>query len=241
MTVGAPSLADVLDWQQTWPATEEFNCGGWRLRGAEGWTKRCNSALAAPSEVPIGELVERTAAFYRDRQLTGCIVEHDCLPVPGLAEELDSRGWRTRARDSVMAIDVAELAADHHEVVIFDSAAHRRPESGWDRWIEAYDRGSGGLPAVAHRVLLGSPSQLFAMVLDRDGTAVGVSRVGVARRWAGLNCVWVDPDHRGRGLATTMLEQLSAALTVRGIARLQLAVDHTNLTAATLYRHLGFH
>ena len=89
-------------------------------------------------------------------------------------------------------------------------------------------------------VLTGSPAQLFASA-SAGGQVVAVARLGlVAGGWAGLYGVWVDPEHRGHGLARALTGALAAQAGPRGIRSLYLQTLHTNEPATRLYASLGF-
>ena len=51
----------------------------------------------------------------------------------------------------------------------------------------------------------------------------------------------VNPAHRGRGIATLLIQAAQSWAQQRGLARLQLEVAVDNAGAIQLYRKLGFH
>jgi [ribosomal protein S18]-alanine N-acetyltransferase len=90
---------------------------------------------------------------------------------------------------------------------------------------------------------LAKPSSICLGAFDADGdegTLVGyliVSRYVDA--WHVMN-VAVDPDHRGRGIATTMLERLFELTADDARRGYTLEVRVSNETAIRLYERLGF-
>src|SRR5439155_11849510 len=90
---------------------------------------------------------------------------------------------------------------------------------------------------------LAKPSSICLGAFDADGdegTLVGyliVSRYVDA--WHVMN-VAVDPDHRGRGIATTMLERLFEVTADDARRGYTLEVRVSNGTAIGLYERLGF-
>jgi ribosomal protein S18 acetylase RimI-like enzyme len=52
--------------------------------------------------------------------------------------------------------------------------------------------------------------------------------------------VAVDPDHRGEGVATSLLAALAASARERGVGRIWLTTDVTNDGAIALWRKLDF-
>ena len=74
-------------------------------------------------------------------------------------------------------------------------------------------------------------------VLGRDGEQVAFARaVTDALTFAWICDVFVDPAHRGRGLATWLSAEAVADLTAAGVDRLVLATS----TAHGVYRRVGF-
>jgi GNAT superfamily N-acetyltransferase len=57
---------------------------------------------------------------------------------------------------------------------------------------------------------------------------------------AKINDVWVDPEHRRRGLATTISETLLVFAQSRAVGRVRLDWVAGNHEAEALWRHLGF-
>jgi [ribosomal protein S18]-alanine N-acetyltransferase len=90
---------------------------------------------------------------------------------------------------------------------------------------------------------LAKPSSICLGAFDVDGeegTLVGylvVSRYVDA--WHVMN-VAVDPDHRGRGIATMLLERLFALTADDARRGYTLEVRVSNATAIALYERLGF-
>jgi [ribosomal protein S18]-alanine N-acetyltransferase len=90
---------------------------------------------------------------------------------------------------------------------------------------------------------LAKPSSICLGAFDVDGeegTLVGylvVSRYVDA--WHVMN-VAVDPDHRGRGIATMLLERLFALTADDARRGYTLEVRVSNATAISLYERLGF-
>jgi len=52
--------------------------------------------------------------------------------------------------------------------------------------------------------------------------------------------VWTDPEYRGRGLGRKLLKHVIEVARTKGIGRLQLGVNQTQISAIKLYESLGF-
>lgn len=73
---------------------------------------------------------------------------------------------------------------------------------------------------------------------DAAGTVIGGA---VGRTWgecAELQQLWVDPSHRGRGLATALVRRFEQQALARGCRRCYL--DTFSFQAPGLYRSLGY-
>ena len=52
--------------------------------------------------------------------------------------------------------------------------------------------------------------------------------------------IWVKPEHRGKGVATFLLDRALAWCRLRGLPKLKLEVGAGNAEARELYEHTGF-
>jgi ribosomal protein S18 acetylase RimI-like enzyme len=68
----------------------------------------------------------------------------------------------------------------------------------------------------------------------------GIQVVSLAEGVAAVGNVFVREDHRGRGLAQTVLSATVTAVRDAGIATIGLNVEHTNAPAVHAYENLGF-
>jgi ribosomal protein S18 acetylase RimI-like enzyme len=106
---------------------------------------------------------------------------------------------------------------------------------------------AGDLPALA---VLGSRAAdelergaaVDVLVAVVEGRVVGVGAVDhVARPGAGvLFLLLVDPDHRSRGLGTSLVQALETCAHGRGAGVTEIEVDAGNDRALALYERLGY-
>jgi ribosomal protein S18 acetylase RimI-like enzyme len=145
-------------------------------------------------------------------------------------------GRRDWARVLVMtgpASGLPPLAPDSPRVV---AEQELRPE-----WVEAYAGGRPTVPGITEAVLTGSERQLFLSIRDVDPDRfVAVARLTVHPGWAGVFGMWVHPDHRRRGLATTMLSSIGRFAREHELPAVYLQVSADNDAAIVLYEGLGF-
>jgi ribosomal protein S18 acetylase RimI-like enzyme len=98
------------------------------------------------------------------------------------------------------------------------------------------------------RVLRETPLRGRAVVLERDGQACGYALL--ISFWSNelggdvdvIDEIYVDPAHRGRRYATSLIETLAngTAPTASSVVALALEVSPDNLRARRLYERLGF-
>lgn len=102
--------------------------------------------------------------------------------------------------------------------------------------------GDEAYPAFFFRQALDLWGSFFLVAEDEAGRLTGYALAAPAVR-GGEACVLstgVHPSHRGRGLATRLLDALLGCLDAAGIGTVWLTVHPENAGAVRLYRRLGF-
>ena len=233
-----PAAREVaaLEWaaDEAWPAPVTGRLGEWRLRSADGWTGRGNSALAVGDPgLPLPEAIDAVQRWYAERSQPALIN----APMPLAAAvnaELDRRAWGTRPVTLVRTAPITGLAAGDHTVEL-------RPEPSAE-WLAIAAGRKGGFPAAARHLLTAVDQVTFAHVYADSGalTAVGRGTVTGDGRWLGLIMIEVVPEARRRGLAERVIRALATWAAARGATDAFLQVEERNTPAVTLYDKLGF-
>lgn len=236
---------------RAWQPVESEPLGEWRLRAAGGFTRRANSVLPLGDPgLPLGEAFGRVERWYEERGLppyiqaaTGAEGAQEAL-----CAELERHGWRREVTAEVRIAALApvgDLDADVSAVRL-----SREPDAAW---LSRYQRFSTPGPHVL-RVLGGGPSVWFATVAGAgDGETGGetgggtggeapaaIGRCVVDGRWAGFMAVEVAPEHRRRGLATSVMAALARQALEEGASAAWLQVEEDNEGARALYDGMGF-
>jgi N-acetylglutamate synthase len=210
--------------------------GDWTLRAAGGFTGRANSCHAVGDPgVPMPAAAERIigyAAAHRIPPMT--------MVVDGSPEEqaLRGLGWvDTYVPTEVLVARLADVLGERST-----PDGVRLTETLEDLWLAAYARSRPQPPdpTVVHRILEGHPPRAFAAVVPARGSAVAIGRGHVHEAWLGVAAVWVDPQHRRRGLATAIMTALGHWAARRGARYVYVQVDRENDVALTAYQRLGF-
>jgi ribosomal protein S18 acetylase RimI-like enzyme len=111
------------------------------------------------------------------------------------------------------------------------------------------EHGVEGSSERLHEILtkaVASPASGFLLVARERERAIGVAYVAIILSVehcgpvAWLEELYVDPDHRCRGIGTALLNSVVARLMATGAVAIDLEVDESHGRAVSLYRRLGF-
>lgn len=224
---------------RAWQPVESEPLGEWRLRAAGGFTRRANSALPLGDPgMPLGEAFGRVERWYEERGLPAYI--QTATGAEGTQEtlcaELERHGWR---REVTAEVRIAALAPVGD--LDADVTAVRLTREPDEAWLSRYQRFSTPGPHVL-RVLGSGPAVWFATVAGEAGgeAPAAIGRCVVDGRWAGFMAVEVAPEHRRRGLATSVMAALARRALDGGASAAWLQVEEDNEGARTLYDGMGF-
>jgi ribosomal protein S18 acetylase RimI-like enzyme len=129
------------------------------------------------------------------------------------------------SEDDWTALRAIRLQALAESPTAFGSTLAAEQEFTDERWLE---RASGSAGAQLFVAWLDDAAVGIAGVFDEgDGTAQIVS-------------VWVDPRHRGRGVARQLTSTALRFAATQGFACMRLWVTDGNTSARTLYERFGF-
>lgn len=224
---------------RAWQPVESEPLGEWRLRAAGGFTRRANSALPLGDPgLPLGEAFGRVEHWYEERGLPAYI--QTATGAEGTQEtlcaELERHGWR---REVTAEVRIAALAPVGD--LDADVTAVRLTREPDEAWLSRYQRFSTPGPHVL-RVLGSGPAVWFATVAGEAGgeAPAAIGRCVVDGRWAGFMAVEVAPEHRRRGLATSVMAALARRALDEGASAAWLQVEEDNEGARALYDGMGF-
>ncbi|MDX2403829.1 GNAT family N-acetyltransferase [Streptomyces microflavus] len=224
---------------RAWQPVESEPLGEWRLRAAGGFTRRANSALPLGDPgLPLGEAFGRVERWYEERGLPAYI--QTATGAEGTQEtlcaELERHGWR---REVTAEVRIAALAPVGD--LDADVTAVRLTREPDEAWLSRYQRFSTPGPHVL-RVLGSGPAVWFATVAGEAGgeAPAAIGRCVVDGRWAGFMAVEVAPEHRRRGLATSVMAVLARRALDEGASAAWLQVEEDNEGARALYDGMGF-
>ena len=233
---GSPLSLRIIELENlsdtTWPATEIIEFGKWRLRISDGFTMRANSVLPTGAG-PIGEppleladAIEYVIKIYRDKGLTPTFT----LPLPiyqELDEYLETQGWQIKVGAQFLIKDIDSIATEMFSQNDFEILDH--PSQAW-LGLQSDHR----LENLMQRY----PAKYGLIKSGESVKAVG--RIATLGTWAMATRLFVDPSHRGKGLAQQLMLLLMAAAKEDGATKIGLQVDLENSAALALYDSMGF-
>ena len=218
-----------------WPALETQDRAGWRLRFADGYTKRANSinALGPDAQTDLSTL-ESLEAAYRERNQAS-IWRLSPLAPPTINGILSARGYHTIERSLLQVCPLHAGFAAAPEVRI-----HARPTPAW---TEAFCTHSPVQPEhrdVMQRILAAIAAPAGFAFVEAEGRPMAMAIGAVQGDHMGLFDVLVMPEARRRGLARKVTESLYAWAWGHGARFAYLQVVATNQAAMPLYAGQGF-
>ncbi|MFI7588530.1 GNAT family N-acetyltransferase [Spongisporangium articulatum] len=229
-----------------WRAPETDWLGGWLLRAAGGFTRRANSALAVGEPgMPLDVAVLEVTDWYSDRGMTPLaatphptIDEEDAGQLLAAAEAFRAAGWQEvpGAGATVLTAPTGEVRAPRDLPAGLTLDLLEAPDAAW---LARYHYRGEAVPPVGRELLASAPEQVFAAVRD-GGTTVAVARGSLARRWAGVTAVEVDPAYRRRGLGAALVARLGEWAWQHRAAAVYVQVGEGNEAGFALYGAAGF-
>lgn len=241
MNHATPSVLDLEEIAfRAWPAAEVEELSGWRLRFADGVTRRANSVWpnSTVGELTLHERFRRVEEWYRARGVPPRYqISPACRP-SDLDLMLAERGYRAEAPTSVqtLALERFRLAGQPPQIL---TAVLPAPDEEWIRL--AIDQG----PTPANK---GAYLGILRRIGSRGGFALArwkgkpiANGIGVVEgQWLGIFGMATLPEARRRRAATAILGALVAWAIARGAKYAFLQVERDNPPALALYAACGF-
>jgi ribosomal protein S18 acetylase RimI-like enzyme len=222
-----------------WPAQVQQGLESWRLRAAEGVTRRANSVLTAGPIPVYRDWLHHIEDFYERRGLPPRFQMSDGSPAE-LDPLLQSHGYEVEATTGVLVAEAQSVIANAGDRLRTPTSASA---SISEEWLNAF-MAVEGFPEskkAAYRSIYSAigPRSLYVRV-TADLRTVGVGMAVTERGWSGLFGIATSPEYRGRGVATHILGTLAQWSVSSAAPNLYLQVMHNNNSALSLYTKLGF-
>lgn len=227
--------------RHAWPALEEIELGDWRLRFADGQSRRANSVNPMR---PIGGDIASLIAFaereYRSRQLRP-IFRLPFFDMPDMIDPAIER--QLAALGYVVETECLTPYAPLHPMPMRrdpDVAILPRPDAAWLRALvelQGWEAAAlGRYRAIVERLAV--PAGFMTLTLEGAPAAMAFGAIH-----DGIVCiesVVTAPAQRGRGHGRRLIGALLAWAIETGAEGACLQVDSANQPALALYRAMGF-
>jgi N-acetylglutamate synthase len=212
--------------------------GDWTLRAGDGFTGRANSCHAVGDPgVSMPQAVERIIGFAVDHEIPAL-----AQVIEGSAEEqaLRDLGWVDAHQPAIVLVGrLADFLAGRHVESVVQITERLQPA-----WERAYQRSrpNSADPAIVRMILEGSPPRAFASVGQsaEDRELIAIARGHRSADWLGFTSIWTSPDHRQRGLATSLMATLGHWAARQGARYAYVQVATVNQAGIAAYTRLGF-
>jgi N-acetylglutamate synthase len=239
MLSSLPDLSEVRRLEELafagWPALESRDVAGWRLRFADGYTKRANSINALGPDAEIdGKTLDDLEAAYRERRQRP-VWRLTPLAPPAMADLLAGRSHRPIERSLLQVCPLDRAFAPSPEVSVQPA-----PSAAW---LEAFCTYSPVQPEhrdTMRRMLASIANPAGFALVEEAGQPMAMAIGAVKGDHMGLFDVLVMPHARRRGLARKVTESLYAWARTHGARFAYLQVVATNEAAMPLYAAQGF-
>jgi N-acetylglutamate synthase len=211
------------------PPVNETRIGRWRLRAADGFTGRANSALAVGDPgMPLGEALREVCEFARRHGIPPMIQAIEGSPVTGA---IAAAGWVRHEYNGGQPVSVQTGPLGAGATAVSMLAV---PSPGWWQLTVGGDQ-----PTAVQRHVLTTGEIAFGVAEVGDLTA-GAVRAALAGDLLHIARLAVHPEHRRRGLAKALMAASGQWAAERGAVACVLQVSVDNASALALYRELGF-
>ncbi len=248
--------------EAAWPALREEALEGWRLRFADGFTRRSNSVQPFLSDGQDGKgaiegspsgrgLKEGNAALVK--RIAACEAAYNAVRQPaifricpridtrGLSDVLSGRGYRREGETVVMTRELlsGQSVTDGKVAACLDPLSEAAL-AALIRLTITPERHQGTYAALLRRASPPRTAAHTAALLSQGEEIICCGRGVVAAGRLGVFDIATVPRHRRQGLATLLVAGLMDWGRVQGATEAYLQVEAENAEAMRLYGRLGF-
>lgn len=220
----------IRAFDETWPAAEYAQAGGFRVGRGAGAGGRVSSAVAVgpwtPEDIAAAERIHQGW----DQQPLFRVADDDAA----LAEALAAAGYRPRTPTAIMAAPVATLTG---EPLLPLATFAVWPPLAIQRDIWAAGAIDPARLAVMTRVA-GPRTSILGRIMD--DRAAGAGFAALSGDVVMVHAVEVLPAYRRRGLGGIIMRRAAFWAAEQGASRVGLAVGRDNVAARAAYDRLGF-
>ena len=208
------------------PSVRQVDIGRWRAHLSAGHIRRIN-AVNLHGERPEDDIVADRLAFVADLYRKAGLRPR--LRTTSMDTWIDPMIERWTEAGDALVMTIEPQPADVGQTISIDA---------WLSWLAPRAASSGRFDEAAASARRLDPNNIVVTV-SAGGDIVGAARAVSANGLTGLFDIMVDPAHRRRGHARSMIDRLRGWAAERGEG-VYLQVAAVNRPAITLYRAMGF-
>jgi GNAT superfamily N-acetyltransferase len=242
---------------RAWPALEDVEYDGWRLRAAQGYTGRANSvAPLAAGQLDLAAKIAHCEQWYTARGLPAKFRVTPFSQPGDLDATLAQRGYAHV--EDVMVMTAEQLSLDVGGCSRPAPSGRRGTHGDGAPWlhqsdVKTDDTASGGpVELTLAEWMAGKSSPVQQAIIERiepthwllgwrHGDELVARALGVVEDgWLGIFNVSVVPAHQRRGVGRALMLALAERARRRGARQAYLQVVADNAAAVGLYTGLGF-
>ena len=216
------------DSEGTWVPLETESLGDWVLRFSGNESARANSCrLDGRPENSADESLLKIIDWYKTKKAAAIVQS----PKPGAFDEALARNNFVEVAHALYMI--ANTVESNQAQVIIESELS-------SKWFDAVMAAETKSPRLSKELLVSGSFVRFASIVDEKNKIIATGRVSASQELAMVTTVWVDENHRSKGLAKSIMLALSNEVFKIGHKIIALQVLKSNLPAVRLYESLGY-
>ncbi|RAV20553.1 GNAT family N-acetyltransferase [Paenibacillus contaminans] len=223
----------------TWPAAVDRKLGEWRLRAANGVTRRANSVLAVGKPPEDSDWLREVEDFYAGHGLPARFHISPASP-PWLDAALESEGYLDDMHTSLLIADANASRSLPEPEGRFRVMLYKYANEEWLNHFLACEGYEESRRHAYERIFTAiEPNRRFAS-FEVDGTPAAVGTAVVEGGWAGFMNIAVAESFRRQGVGLQLMKVLIDWACGQGADGLYLQVVKDNEAALRLYAKIGF-
>jgi N-acetylglutamate synthase len=216
------------DSESTWVPLETESLGDWVLRFSGNESARANSCrLDGRPENSTDESLLKIIDWYKTKKAAAIVQS----PKPGAFDEALARNNFVEVAHALYMI--ADTSASKQTQVVIESELS-------SKWFDAVMAAETKSPRLSKELLVSGSFVRFASIVDEKNKIIATGRVSASEDLAMVTTVWVDENHRSKGLAKSIMLALGNEVFKIGHKIIALQVLKSNLPAVGLYESLGY-
>ena len=228
----------------SWPAKHYYFLNGWILRFTDGITSRANSVFPIRyygTHETLDYDINIVENAYKAHNLSAVFTMHELFEPENLKDKLLARGYETYDHTSALGIEIDEIKNskinNNFEYRLFDSRV-KEISDFLIKFSKFNEEEQTIIQEINQRIVI--PKKCYMITKLKKKIIGTLLAVLVPQGFLYVGDVFVHPDFRRQGIATSMLIKLRDNWAIsNGVKTIWLQVEKVNTKALDLYHKLG--